>query len=292
MFLAQLSVDGFELICLDGTRKPISDYLSCNWGKVPSDTVVVSSAVSADDRIKYQKFLQLFADRYGKPNSTFNSNTRNNQLFANNKVQPEYDQFGNRVNNRFKRQNFDTSNTRVTYDNQDPYNPYSGQNQDRSRNNPYGNYNGQNNFDQNGKPIDNNNNYNNKNNPYSNSNNSNPYSNSNNNNYNPYSNDAYRTTEPNNDPFARDPYNINKDQYGVNIDPYVTDVKYNRENDPSFGNNNPYDSNNRGGINQNNGTNVTYYEEFHLFQSIPRYGWHGNLMFQVIYFLFVIFIYH
>lgn len=254
MFSAQLSEEGFELICLDGSRKPISDYLSCNWGKVLSDTVVVSSAASADDRIKYQKFLQSFGERYGKQNTSYSDTSRNSNAFGNSNVQPEYDQFGNRVNRRFRRQNFDG----VTYDNQDPYNPYSNQNQTRN-NNPYGN----------------------------NNNNLNPYTNTNNN-YNPYSNDPYRTTESSNDPFAKDPYSINRDQYGVNIDPYSTDVKYNKANDPLFGNNNTYDFNNRGGVYQNNGTNVTYYEEFHLFQSIPRYGWHGNLMFQVI-FLFTLF---
>lgn len=254
---------------MDGSRKPISDYLSCNWGKVPSDSVVVSSAVSSEDRIKYQKFLQIFGERYGRSNGTFNSNSRNNQQLFGNRIQPEYDQFGNRLGNRFKRQNFDNTNTR---DNQDPYNPYSNQNQDRSRNyNPYTNYNQQNNVDQNGKPNT--------------DNNYNPYTNQNNNNYNSYNNDPYRTTESNNDPFkkdpfARDPYAINKDQYGVNIDPYSTDVKYNKDNDPIFETNNTYNFDNRG-IFQNNGTNVTYYEEFHLFKSVPRYGWHGNLMFQV-----------
>lgn len=269
-FSAQLSIDGFELICLDGTRKPISDYLSCNWGKVPSDTVVVSSAVSAVDRLKYQKFLQLFSDRYGKHNGTFNQVLRTNQFYGN-QVQPEYDQFGNLRNNRFKRQNFDSSNARAAYD-KDSYNPYTNQNQNQDDSNERLSVVGYNNYDQNNQPDDK------KYNRYSNDNN-----------YNPYNNNPYRTNENNNndpfaqDPFARDPYAINRDQYGVNIDPYDTDVRYRTSNDPLFGsNNNTYGPNNEGGIFQNNGTNVTYYEEFHLFQSIPRYGWHGNLMFQVL----------
>ncbi|XP_066246243.1 transferrin 2 [Euwallacea similis] len=56
----------FELLCKDGSRRPLNDYQGCHWGQVPSDAVVVSSAVPFDIRDKYQQFLMSFAERYSK----------------------------------------------------------------------------------------------------------------------------------------------------------------------------------------------------------------------------------
>ncbi|CAH1155360.1 unnamed protein product [Phaedon cochleariae] len=229
MEFASLTADSFELFCKDGTRRPISEYLACNWGKVPSDAIVTSSAVPFEDRIKLQKFLLKFAEKYPKTNRTSASigqNTNNNDYQnpydrngqnenqnpydQNRQNENQYDQFGNRIN-RYKRQD---------------YNPYGRNGYDNSQ-------------DQ----------YNN------------------------------RPTAPNdnnqNDPFARDPYNINREQFGVNIDPYGSDVRYNTNQD--IGNQAPVDANRFLGNNQ---TNVTYYEVFSLFESVPRYGIHGNLLFQ------------
>lgn len=75
-----------------------------------------------------------------------------------------------------------------------------------------------------------------------------------------------------NDPFRNDPYSVNREQYGVNIDPYNTqDTHYNRDSDDTYINV-EYDPRQR---------NYSYYETFYLFESSPRYGIHGNLLFQV-----------
>nr|XP_023018273.1 melanotransferrin-like [Leptinotarsa decemlineata] len=223
MVAASLTVDNFELFCKDGSRRPINEYLACNWGKVPSDAIVTSSAVSFEERVKIQKFLVKYAEKYAKFNSTYTSqnNFGNNQspYDPNRRPELEYDQFGNRLN-RYKRQNFGNANA------QDPYG------------NPY---------------------YNNQN-------------------YNPYGRNDL-TTEGNNqnlDPFARDPYNINRDQYGVNIDPYETDIRYNTNSNRFQGSQDDYDINRNVERNHTNGT----YKPFSLFESVPKYGIHGNLLFQ------------
>lgn len=64
----------------------------------------------------------------------------------------------------------------------------------------------------------------------------------------------------------------------MNIDPYVTDVKYNKNTDPIYihADTSHNDTFARG--------NTKFFEVFSLFESIPRYGSQGNLMFQVILF--------
>lgn len=54
-----LSENDFELLCKDGSRRPVNEYLNCNWGKVTSDAIVSSSAKSSNVRKKYQAFLQV-----------------------------------------------------------------------------------------------------------------------------------------------------------------------------------------------------------------------------------------
>ncbi|XP_075717326.1 serotransferrin-B-like isoform X2 [Rhinoderma darwinii] len=63
----------YELLCIDNTRTPISDYSKCNWGRVPAHAVV-----SVQDEVKIQaitEFLQqaqtkqeckLFVSTHGK----------------------------------------------------------------------------------------------------------------------------------------------------------------------------------------------------------------------------------
>lgn len=66
-----VSKDSFELFCKDGTRRPISEYRSCNWGQVPTHAIVTTSAASFELRIRYQKFLEKAAELYShKGNST------------------------------------------------------------------------------------------------------------------------------------------------------------------------------------------------------------------------------
>jgi melanoma-associated antigen p97 len=52
----QVSADQFQLLCKNGQRMPVSDYLQCNWGMVPSNAIVTSSARTFEQRKKYQKF--------------------------------------------------------------------------------------------------------------------------------------------------------------------------------------------------------------------------------------------
>lgn len=121
--LGSISKDTFELLCKDGSRRPVDDFRACNWGSVPTNAIVTSSATSVEDRVKLQKFLEKAAQLYS-PNA-FNNNTfdnRNRNPYDRNPLGPqdrvEYDAFGNRIGNRFKRQSFDP-----VFANQNSYSP-------------------------------------------------------------------------------------------------------------------------------------------------------------------------
>ncbi|XP_026287309.1 uncharacterized protein LOC113212723 [Frankliniella occidentalis] len=58
--------DNFELLCVDGSRRPIDDFRSCNWGPVQSHAIVTTSAKSPDVRRLYQDFLQRIVQLYGR----------------------------------------------------------------------------------------------------------------------------------------------------------------------------------------------------------------------------------
>lgn len=58
--LAQTRENDLELLCLDGSKRPISEYNNCNWGLTPTDAIVTTSAKSSSDRFAYQKWLQVF----------------------------------------------------------------------------------------------------------------------------------------------------------------------------------------------------------------------------------------
>jgi len=64
---ADLDESQFELLCLDGRRRPLADYADCNWGRVPSHAVLTSSARPRELRIKYQRFLKEAVNLYGSP---------------------------------------------------------------------------------------------------------------------------------------------------------------------------------------------------------------------------------
>lgn len=66
--LGGVTEDQFEIICRDGSRRPVTDSENCNWGRVPADAIVTSSAVSMEQRKKYQDFLQVIYQLYGEPN--------------------------------------------------------------------------------------------------------------------------------------------------------------------------------------------------------------------------------
>ncbi|XP_041985577.1 melanotransferrin [Aricia agestis] len=60
--------DHFELICRDGSRMPVTRYEECNWGRVPADAVVTSSAATVEQRKRYQRYLNRTVELYGEAN--------------------------------------------------------------------------------------------------------------------------------------------------------------------------------------------------------------------------------
>ena len=64
---------------MDGTRRSIREYRDCNWGQIPGDAVVTTSAKSIDTRQKYQKFIaklvELFGSRTANPRTDFRNTT-------------------------------------------------------------------------------------------------------------------------------------------------------------------------------------------------------------------------
>ncbi|KAL0811384.1 hypothetical protein ABMA28_009793 [Loxostege sticticalis] len=66
--LGGVSEDHFELICRDGSRRPVTEWENCNWGRVPADAIVTSSAATPHQRKRYQNFLHRLVQLYGQPN--------------------------------------------------------------------------------------------------------------------------------------------------------------------------------------------------------------------------------
>lgn len=106
-----MPADKFELLCKDGRRVPITEYQQCNWGLVPTDALVTSSARSFKERKQFQRFLMKISDMYSDPRSqqnlTFFQNQNQNQndfnrdkngYFGNNNNQQDrfdpYNRFG------------------------------------------------------------------------------------------------------------------------------------------------------------------------------------------------------
>lgn len=142
--IGTITKDTFELLCKDGSRRPIDDFRACNWGSVPTNAIVTSSATILEDRIKLQKFLEKAAQIYSpnaSRNNTFDDRNRNSfdgqnrnpydnqnrNPYDNQNRNPygpqekvEYDAFGNRIGSRFKRQSFDP-----VFANQNSYSPSS-----------------------------------------------------------------------------------------------------------------------------------------------------------------------
>ncbi|GJQ87813.1 putative ferric iron binding protein [Trypoxylus dichotomus] len=119
-----LRADAFQLLCKDGSRKSIDQFRTCNWGEVPTNGIVVSSATPAQDRLIYQKFLDEVASVYKNSSSrqsNYDSNYDSNQ--------PQYDQFGNRVARQvyqdYNRNPYDDSNRQSDYDQYGRTNDYN-----------------------------------------------------------------------------------------------------------------------------------------------------------------------
>lgn len=125
-----VSTDQFQLLCKNGQRMPVSDYLQCNWGMVPSNAIVTSSARTIEQRKRYIKFLQAAMKNYShktSANSTFSSSSPNDR-FNSNRFQTD------RNNNRFTQQNdrfnndrsftrgpFDISTTETPFNDSQPF---------------------------------------------------------------------------------------------------------------------------------------------------------------------------
>jgi melanoma-associated antigen p97 len=99
-----VSEDSLELLCKNGERMPVSEYLRCNWGMVPSNALVTSSARTINDRKQYQRFFQSAVKHYSNKRS-YNTTSSNNNNFNNN-------------NDRFNR--FDDQRNRFN-DNREPF---------------------------------------------------------------------------------------------------------------------------------------------------------------------------
>lgn len=283
----------FELFCRDGSRRAIQEYRACHWGTVPTNAIVVSSASSFNDRLQYQRMLKRLAVMYGVPSNstegrnfapTFD-NERNRNLgpegdrgrfddrgrnkrdvrrdeeslkvvglpetAEDQKVRSERQVLGLLDRDRDRNQDPNRDRDLDPNRNRDPFNRDPVQDRDRNRdfdrtrddpNRPRdGDFDrNRDNFDRNRDNFD---------------------RNRDNENTGPYAND----------PFSRDPFSINRDQYGHNIDPYEThDVKYNRDRDRY--NDSYYDDFDRS-------RNKTFYELFNMFESSPRFGHETNLIF-------------
>lgn len=44
---------------MDGSRRPINEYQTCNWGMAPTDAIVTTSAKSSATRLMYQNWLHV-----------------------------------------------------------------------------------------------------------------------------------------------------------------------------------------------------------------------------------------
>ena len=55
----------FELLCLDGTRRPVDSHASCNWGTIASHVVMASAMRDAVTRNEYKQLMTLFSHDFG-----------------------------------------------------------------------------------------------------------------------------------------------------------------------------------------------------------------------------------
>lgn len=100
--LGGVTEDQFELICRDGSRRPVTDSENCNWGKVPADAIVTSSAATLDQRKKYQNLLQTIFQLYGEPNPL----NRNYNLTNGFQQGAPYNPYSSTENSRYPYNNF------------------------------------------------------------------------------------------------------------------------------------------------------------------------------------------
>lgn len=102
----------FELLCKNGQRMDVSEYLQCNWGIVPSNGLVVSSARTIEERKRYQRFLESAVKHYAHKTSSFNTTTVSSRNNNNN----------NRFDDRFNRERNDRNPFGFSSTTENPYN--------------------------------------------------------------------------------------------------------------------------------------------------------------------------
>lgn len=110
-----VSADQFELLCKNGQRMPVSEHLNCNWGMVPSNAIVTSSARTIEQRRQYQKFLKAAIKLYThkSPAGNFNTTINNN----NDRFNTRYQNDRNNPNDRFNDRNNDPFGTSSSTEN-------------------------------------------------------------------------------------------------------------------------------------------------------------------------------
>lgn len=126
MFLDSITKDYFELVCLDGTRRPVDDYRSCNWGQVQANTIVTTSAKSLDERKKIQGFFETAVRLYGLKDA--------NTMFYNTSYDARTsttEGYNNGYNNPYGR-SFENNNYNNNNNNNNNYNSPDYFNQNRS----------------------------------------------------------------------------------------------------------------------------------------------------------------
>lgn len=119
--LGGITEEQFELICRDGSRAPVTHWENCNWGKVPADAIVTSSAVTLAQRKRYQNLLQKLVQLYGEPNPYNNKSNRTSGYQSNpygilgtsSTESPWQDPF-NRDRNRFNNPTNEDENERMS----------------------------------------------------------------------------------------------------------------------------------------------------------------------------------
>lgn len=68
-------------MCVDGTRRSVREYRDCNWGQIPGDAVVTTSARGIEMRQKYQKFLTKLVEVFGSRTANPRTDIRNTTTF-------------------------------------------------------------------------------------------------------------------------------------------------------------------------------------------------------------------
>ncbi|KAK6185239.1 hypothetical protein SNE40_007513 [Patella caerulea] len=66
-----LQLSNFELLCQDGSRKPVTQWATCNLAQVPSHAVVTSKKTPATTRKHYQRILSQTQYYYGNMSTIF-----------------------------------------------------------------------------------------------------------------------------------------------------------------------------------------------------------------------------